>query len=151
MPTLTWPWPIGVSCYRHSTYSKEIGGGTGLPETICPRTNVLGPLVPKLNVPCDTMSLDWYIPVILNTYTYCIMHVMKGMYQSRDAVFQGRLIYHGSQNIRTGTHRFRTSRHPTKKYTREMERRKPIYKIEGQTSVIRLGIFKFLCTIKRAS
>ena len=34
------------------------GGVTRRPETMCPRTNVLGPLVPKLIVPCDTMSLD---------------------------------------------------------------------------------------------
>jgi len=34
------------------------GGLTGRPETMCPRTNVLGLLVPKLIVPCDTMSLD---------------------------------------------------------------------------------------------
>jgi len=34
------------------------GGVMGRPETMCPCTNVLGPLVPKLIVPCDTMSLD---------------------------------------------------------------------------------------------
>ena len=38
--------------------SQHIGKVTGRPETMCPRTNVLGPLVPKLIVPCDTMSLD---------------------------------------------------------------------------------------------
>ena len=32
----------------------------GIPKTMCPRTNVLGSLVPKLIVPCDKMSLDWY-------------------------------------------------------------------------------------------
>jgi len=34
------------------------GGVTERPETMCPPTNVLGPLVPKSIVPCDTMSLD---------------------------------------------------------------------------------------------
>jgi len=34
------------------------GGVTGRPKTMCPRMNVLGPLVPKSIVPCDTMSLD---------------------------------------------------------------------------------------------
>jgi len=31
-------------------------------ETMCPRTNVLDLLVPTLIVPCDPLSLDWYIP-----------------------------------------------------------------------------------------
>jgi len=34
------------------------GGVTARPETMCHRRNVLGPLVPKLIVPCDTISLD---------------------------------------------------------------------------------------------
>jgi len=34
------------------------GGVTGRSETMCPRTKVLGPLIPKLIVPCETMSLD---------------------------------------------------------------------------------------------
>ena len=42
-----------------------MGRVTGSPEIMCPRTNVLGPLVPKLIVPCDIMSLDLNIPVIL--------------------------------------------------------------------------------------
>ena len=46
-----------------------LGGVTGRPETMCPRTNVLGPLVPKLNVPFDTISLDLYIPVLLQYAT----------------------------------------------------------------------------------
>jgi len=33
-------------------------GVTGLLETMCHHVIVLGPLVPKLIVPCDTMSLD---------------------------------------------------------------------------------------------
>jgi len=50
------------------------GGVTGRPETMCPRTNVLGPMVLKLIAPCDTMSLDWYIPVTFaHIYRmYCI-------------------------------------------------------------------------------
>jgi len=43
-----------------------VGGVTGRPKTMCPRTNVLGPLVPNWIVPCDTISLDWYIPVIMH-------------------------------------------------------------------------------------
>ena len=35
-----------------------VGWVMGRPVTMCPRTNVLGPLVPKLIVLCDTMSLD---------------------------------------------------------------------------------------------
>ena len=35
------------------------------PETMCPQTNFLGPLVPKVDRPTDTMSLHWYIPVVL--------------------------------------------------------------------------------------
>jgi len=84
---------------------------TGRPETTCPRTNVLGPLVPILIIPCWTISLDWYIPVILNTCMYCIMQIMTGMYQCWDNVFLGR--FWGSQNFNTGTHCFGTSRHPT--------------------------------------
>jgi len=34
------------------------GRATGRPEMMCPLTSVLGPLVPKLIVPCNTMSLD---------------------------------------------------------------------------------------------
>jgi len=33
------------------------GGVTGRPETMCPRTNVLGPLVPWMNRPGNTLSL----------------------------------------------------------------------------------------------
>jgi len=47
-------------------YCALTGGVTGRPETMYPRTNVLGPLVSKLNAPCDMMSLDWYIPVIMH-------------------------------------------------------------------------------------
>jgi len=41
-----------------SPMDPKKGGVTGRPEIMCPRTNVLGRLVPKLIVPCDTMSLD---------------------------------------------------------------------------------------------
>jgi len=33
------------------------GGVTGRPKTMCPRSNVLGPLVPQMNRPGKTMSL----------------------------------------------------------------------------------------------
>jgi len=38
----------------------------GRPKTSYSCTNVLEPLVPKLIVPGDTMSLHWYIPVIMH-------------------------------------------------------------------------------------
>jgi len=60
---------LGGSTYSRNiflTASKLDGGVTGRPETMCPRTKVLGPLVPKLIVPCDTMSQDLYIPVIMH-------------------------------------------------------------------------------------
>ena len=33
------------------------GGVTGRPETMCPRTKFLGPLVPEMNRPGESMSL----------------------------------------------------------------------------------------------
>jgi len=38
-------------------YAQNVGGLTGRPRTVCPCTNLLGPLVPKLIVPGDTTSL----------------------------------------------------------------------------------------------
>jgi len=38
--------------------TTQNGGVTGRPETMCPSTNVLGPLVPNFIIPCDTKSLD---------------------------------------------------------------------------------------------
>jgi len=83
---------------------------------MCPHTNVLAPLVPKINVPCDTMSLDCYIPVITH-YTTCLGYVMEN---DRDVLIQGHCvsgaIYLGgqrSQKICMGTHRFGFSCHPT--------------------------------------
>ena len=72
----------------------------GRHETMCPRTNLLGPLVTIMNRPRNTMSLHCYIPVIFITFMYCIMHIMTGMYQSRDIVFLGRLIL-GTRGPRT--------------------------------------------------
>jgi len=80
---------------RHiQSFADSIDGVTGRPETMCPRTNVLGPLVPKLFVPGDTISLHWYIQVILHyTCTICIGSCkMAGMYQCSDTVFPGRFI-----------------------------------------------------------
>jgi len=89
------------------------GGVTGRPETMFPSTNVLGPLVPKLIVPCDTMSLDWYIPVILHD-------TFRLVQSDRDVSMKGHYVTgtihlgdQWSQNIRTGTHSFGTYRHPT--------------------------------------
>jgi len=48
----------GVLRQGHRGEGLPKGGVTGRPETTCPRTNVLGPLVPKLFVPCNTISLD---------------------------------------------------------------------------------------------
>jgi len=80
---------------------------------MCPRTNVLGPLVPKLIVPGDTMSLHLYIPVIMH-------YAIRTGQNVRDVSMQGHCVSgtihqgdKGSQKIRTGTPRFGTSRHPT--------------------------------------
>ena len=43
----------GLGCH-----DCQKGGVTGRSETMCPCTNVLGPLIPNLIVPCDTMFLD---------------------------------------------------------------------------------------------
>jgi len=64
-----------------------VGGVTRRTETM-PRTNVLRPLVPK-SVPCDTMSLDWYIPAIMDHTIRLGWYKMTGMYQCRDIVFPG--------------------------------------------------------------
>jgi len=88
----------------------------GRPLTMCPRTNVLGPLVYKLIVPCDKMSLDWYIPVISITYIYILYHA----YNHRDVSIDRQCVSgminsvdQGYQKIRTGTNCFGTSHHPT--------------------------------------
>jgi len=44
----------------------EDGGVTGRPESMCPRANVLGPLVPKWIVSGEKLSRHWYIPVIIH-------------------------------------------------------------------------------------
>jgi len=73
-------------------HPSHYGGVTGRPETMCPRTHVLGPLVPKLIVPSDTLSLDLYIPDIMH-YTICLGWCkITVMYQCRDIVFLGRFI-----------------------------------------------------------
>jgi len=48
--------------HHHALY---MGGVTWRPETMCHHTIVLAPLVPQLIVRRDRMSLDWYIPVIM--------------------------------------------------------------------------------------
>jgi len=80
------------SSHFRKNVSKENCGVTGRPETMCPRSNVLGPLVPKLIVPCNTMSLELYIPVIMH-YIICLGWCkMTWMYTCRDIVFLGRFI-----------------------------------------------------------
>jgi len=71
--------------------SRSCGGVTGRPETMCPLTNVLEPLVPWINRPRNTLSLsqDWYIPIIICMIIYIYGIKMTGMYQSRDLVWQG--------------------------------------------------------------
>jgi len=64
------------------------GGVTWRPETMCPRAIVLGPLVPKLIDSCDTMSLDWYIPVIVHHTISLGCCKMTGMYQCRHIVYR---------------------------------------------------------------
>ena len=79
---------------------ETVGRVTGRPETRSPRTNVLEPLVPKLIVPCDKMSLDLYIPVITHyaiRFGWC---KMARVYQFRDIVFPG-LFIKGTRGPRT--------------------------------------------------
>jgi len=70
-------------CWIHPPQEVEIttsrtGGVTGRPETMCPRANVLGPLVP------DESSRKHNIPVMIHpchfasTKTYCMMHNDRG-------------------------------------------------------------------------
>jgi hypothetical protein len=85
----------------------------GWRDSMCPHTNFLWPLVPKI-VPGDTMSLHWNIPVIIQ-YTIRIK-----MLNDRDVWMRGHSVSgtihlgdQGSKKICKGTHRFRTFRHPT--------------------------------------
>ena len=73
--------------------SQEWGDGTS--ETLCPRTNFLGTLVPKMNRRGNTISLHLYIPVILLQPKRIVKCKMTGMYLSRDIYpcHKGRLIW----------------------------------------------------------
>jgi len=55
-----------MSCWWSHRFRFKNGGVTGRPQTMCPRTNVLGLLVHVLIVPGDTMSLHWCIHVIMH-------------------------------------------------------------------------------------
>ena len=84
----------------------------GRSETIGPRTNFLGSLVPKINRPGNTMFLALYMPVIIK-----YVHVM---HNDRDLSMQGHFVSgtirfgdQESPKIRTGTHCSGTSHHPT--------------------------------------
>jgi len=90
--------------------TKWYGGWRDVPK----RCVLLGALVPKINCPRSTISLDWYIPVIICTTQYIYDQ------NDRDVSIQGRCVTRddyfgdqGSQNIHMGTHCFGTSRHPT--------------------------------------
>jgi len=96
------------------------GGVTGRPETMCPRTNVLGPLVPYINRP-----RNFNIPGLINlcrymhdTSTIHIQYVIKmtGMYQFRDNVSQGTINLGTSGHIVLG----RRSPHPSPKICRDL-------------------------------
>jgi len=63
------------------------GGVTGRLDMMCPCTNVKRPLVPKVIVPCDTMSLDWYIPVIFHCAIRLGWRKMTGMYSINAGTF----------------------------------------------------------------
>ena len=87
----------------------------GRPETKCPRTNVLGTLVPKLIVPCD-------VPGLIHLCHYSLYNTFRLVENDRDVSMQGQCLSgtihfgdQGSEKIRTGTHCFETSRHPTVK------------------------------------
>jgi len=71
----------------------------GRPETMCPRTNFLGPLVPEINRPGNTMSLECYIPVIICMIQYVYVIKMTGLYQRRDIVCMGQIIL-GTRGLR---------------------------------------------------
>jgi len=86
---------------------------TGRPETMCTRTNVLGPLVPKLIIPCDTM--------LIHPCHFALYNTFRLGQNDRDVSMKGHCVHgtiylgdQGSQNIRTGTHGFGTSGHPTR-------------------------------------
>ena len=83
---------------RSSAYCLK-GWGDGTSRNDVSPYECSGTPGPQINRPLSTMSLDWYIPVILITYMYCIIHihVMSGTYQSRDIVFPGRLHNLGDQ------------------------------------------------------
>jgi hypothetical protein len=57
---------------------------TGRPEIMCTRKNFLGPLVPKINGPGNSISLDWYIPIIMH---YSI-HIQYVIHYDRDVSMQ---------------------------------------------------------------
>jgi len=112
------------------------------PEAMCTRTNFLGPLVPKLIVPEHTMSLEWYIPVIVctgtqegpvchslkieNCFQYYYLFLTCRWYSADLSVHieqcasAGTLCFWddsfwgpGVPEIRSEKHRFGTSHHPT--------------------------------------
>jgi len=100
--------------FYHIFHSSS-GGTMGCPETMCPRPNFLGPLVPKMNRPRNTMSCnDTSLSLRIKQNPDRLMH------NSRKALMQGHCLSgttnfgdQGSPKTRTGTHRCRTSHHPT--------------------------------------
>ena len=96
---------------------KYEGGVIGRPETMFPRTNFLGPLVPKMNRPGDTIPrIDTSLSCMLYTCTnilHCIMHNNRAVSTWGPCV-SGTIRFgdQESQKNRKGTHHFRSSRQP---------------------------------------
>jgi len=63
------------------------GNGTSLHDVAL--NEISGTPGPQKNRPRNTMSLHWYIPVILRSYMHCIMHIMTEIYHSRSLVCSG--------------------------------------------------------------
>ena len=97
---------------------EKSGGVMGRPETMCPRTNFLGPwsqinrpetqCVPGMIQPCHYMR---------DTINICDKNdrdVSKQVHLVSGTIYFGD---QGPQTIRSGTHRYGTSHHPIKNIT----------------------------------
>jgi len=71
-----------------------------VPKRCVPERMFWIPLVPTLIVPCDPLSLDWYIPVIKCMIHHIYVIKMTGMYRSKDIGSQG-TINVGTRGSRT--------------------------------------------------
>jgi len=104
----------------------------GCLEMMCPPAKFLGPLVPEINHPGNTMSQEWFISVII-----CIIQYVCAIQNDMDVSMQGHCVsgtnHFGdqeSQKICSGAHRFGTSHHPTALFecSRSLFAQNPVYK-----------------------